>query len=180
MKRTIHNPILQDTVTFIQTSADSGGTVTELEATVMPGGSNPPHFHTSYTETITVIEGVILLRLSKGVEVELASGQTYTIQAGQVHGFRNATDASVHVRSTISPASEGFETALRIMYGLAADGLYNQRKMPRSFQHFAICATISDTRLPEYMSMLNPLVKLVASFARWRGVEEQLRHKYCV
>ena len=51
MQRTITNPILNDTVTFVRTSAESNGAVTESEATVMPGGGNPPHFHTTYVGT---------------------------------------------------------------------------------------------------------------------------------
>jgi quercetin dioxygenase-like cupin family protein len=180
MKRTINNPFLKDTVTFMRTSAESGGAVTELEATVMLGASSPPHFHTTYDETITALEGRILIQLSKGEEVELTAGQSYLIKAGQVHGLRNITEAQVRVRSRITPGSQGFEDALRIMYGLASDGLYNERKMPRSFQHFAVCASISDTRLPGLAAMLNPLIDIVARFARWRGVEQRLRRKYCV
>ena len=179
-KHTIHNPILNDTVTFLQTSAESGGTVTELEATVMPGGSNPPHFHRSYDETVTVLEGRIVLQLPKGVEVELSSGETYAIRAGQAHGFRNATGLAVRVRSRISPGSEGFESALRILYGLASDGLYNERKIPRNLQHVALCASMSDTRFPGFASIFNPLIDLVARFAQRRGIEAQLRRRYCV
>src|SRR6202453_2193616 len=52
MRRTIHNPILNGTVTFLRTATDSGGTITELEATVMPGGGNPPHFHGKLKRTM--------------------------------------------------------------------------------------------------------------------------------
>ena len=180
MKRTIHNPVLNDTVTFFQTAAESHEAITELGATVMPGGSNPPHFHTTYDETVTVLEGRILLQLAKGTEVELSSGDTYLIKAGQVHGFRNATEAPIRVVSRITPGSKGFEDALRIMYGLASDGLYNARKMPRSFQHFAICASISDTRLPGRSRLLNPPIDLIARYAGWRGTEDHLRRTYCV
>jgi quercetin dioxygenase-like cupin family protein len=180
MQRTIHNPILKDTVTFVRTSAESGGEVTELEAVVMAGASSPPHFHMTYDETITVLEGSILIQLAKGREVELGAGQARLIKAGQVHGLRNATGAEVRLRSRIAPGSQGFEDALRIMYGLASDGLYNKHRRPRSFQHVAICASISDTRLTGSMAMLNPLITLVAGYARWRGVEEQLKRKYCV
>ena len=109
MKRVIHNPVLNDTVTFLRTAAESSGAVTEVEAIVMPGASSPPHFHSSYDETITALEGRIRLQLAKGVEVELAPGEAYLIQAGQVHGLSNATESVVRVRSQISPGSQGFE-----------------------------------------------------------------------
>ena len=180
MKRTIHNPVLRDTVTFTSTSGESGGEFTELEATVMPGGGNLPHFHKSFDETVTIVEGVLTLVFNRSDELELSAGQSYAIRAGLVHSFRNATESVVRVYDRITPGSEGFENALRIMYGLAGDGLYNERKMPRSVQHFAICASISDTRLPGFMSVFNPLIDLLARLARWRGIEDQLRRKYCV
>ena len=51
MKRTIVNPIIKDTVTFLQTSQESGGKITEGEITLMPGGGNPLHYHKTYSET---------------------------------------------------------------------------------------------------------------------------------
>jgi quercetin dioxygenase-like cupin family protein len=180
MRSTIHNPILNGTVTFLQTSADSGGAITEVEATVMPGGGNPPHFHRNFDETFTVLEGVISLELSNGVRLDLSRGESYVVKAGQVHSLHNVTDAPVRVRTRISPGNEGFENSLRILYGLASDGLYNQHQMPRSFQHLAICASMSDTWLPGFKWFCNAPLRLVAHFARWCGVERQLRRTYCV
>ena len=179
MKRTIENPVLKDVVTFTTLASESAGTFTELEATVMPGASSPPHFHETYAETITAVEGAIILELAKGVQLTLSAGDSYEIQRRQSHGLRNGTNSVVRVRSHIAPGSQGFEDALRIMYGLAADGRYNKHKMPKNPIHFAICASISDTRLPGAASILNPLVNLVARFGRWRGIEARLRDRYC-
>ncbi len=41
MKRTIVNPIIKDSVTFLQTAEESGGKVTEADITLMPKGENP-------------------------------------------------------------------------------------------------------------------------------------------
>jgi quercetin dioxygenase-like cupin family protein len=180
LRRTIHNPVLNATVTFLRTSADSGGAITELETTVMSGAGNPPHFHRTYDEAFTVLEGVIRIKLANGVRVDLSHGDSYVVKAGQVHSFHNGTDAPARIRTQISPGNEGFEHALRIMCGLASDGLYNQRKMPRSLQHLAICAAMSDTSLPGLLSFLNLPLHIIARFARWRGVEENLRRTYCV
>lgn len=125
------------------------------------------------------IEGVIRLELAKGVRIDLSTGESFVVKAGQVHSFHNATDAPVRVRTQISPGNEGFENSLRILYGLASDGLYNRRRMPRSVEHLAICALMSDSWLPGVMSSFNLLLRIVARFARWRGVEQQLRRKYC-
>jgi quercetin dioxygenase-like cupin family protein len=179
MKRTIENPILKDVVTFTTLSTESGGAFTELEATVMPGASSPPHFHETYDETITALEGAIILDLGKGAEVNLSSGESYVIHRGQTHGLRNVSDSIVRVRSHIAPGSRGFEDGLRILYGLAADGKYNKHKMPKNPMFFAICLSISDTRLPGAASLLNPIVDMVARLGSWFGVETQLRERYC-
>ena len=57
MKRTIVNPLFKDTVTFVRTSAESDGTITEAEITLLPGGKNPIHYHKTYSETFTAIDG---------------------------------------------------------------------------------------------------------------------------
>jgi hypothetical protein len=57
MKKVIVNPIFRDTVTFIKTSAETKEQFTEAELTLMPGGRNPLHYHLSYSETFTAIDG---------------------------------------------------------------------------------------------------------------------------
>ena len=57
MKRTFVNPVIKDTITFLQTTSESGGRVSEPEITLMPGGGNPVHYHKTYAETFIVIDG---------------------------------------------------------------------------------------------------------------------------
>jgi mannose-6-phosphate isomerase-like protein (cupin superfamily) len=180
MTRTIHNPVLRDTVTFLTTAKESRGAVTELEATVMPGGSNPPHFHRTYDEIFIMLEGSLRLESSRGFQVDLCPNDQYVVKAGQVHSLRNVSDLRARIRTQIVPGNEGFENSLRIMYGLASDGLYHrQRRVPRSFQHLALCMSMSDTCIPGPLSFLNTGFRLAALFARWRGVEKQLLSRYC-
>ena len=63
MRRTIVNPIIKDSVTFLQTAEESGGKVTEAEITLMPKGGNPLHYHKTYSETFTAIEGELGVKL---------------------------------------------------------------------------------------------------------------------
>ena len=63
MRRTIVNPIIKDTATFLQTAEESGGKITEAEITLMPKGGNPLHYHKTYSETFTVLEGELGLKL---------------------------------------------------------------------------------------------------------------------
>ncbi|PSR51862.1 hypothetical protein AHMF7605_28525 [Adhaeribacter arboris] len=57
MRRIIVNPCLKESIIFVQTAAETNGAVTELIITLQPGGGNPLHYHTSYTETFTALEG---------------------------------------------------------------------------------------------------------------------------
>jgi quercetin dioxygenase-like cupin family protein len=180
MKRRIHNPLLGDTVTFVRTAEESHGAITELEAIVMPGGSNPPHFHRTYDEIFTMLEGSLRLESPKGVQMDLRQGEKYVVKVGQVHSFLNISNAPARIRTEIIPGNEGFENSLRILYGLASDGLYHrQRKAPRSFEYLAVCMSMSDTCLAGPLSCLNRLFRLAAIFARWRGVEKRLMLTYC-
>ena len=65
MKRTIVNPIFNDVVTFLQTAEESGGKISEAEITLMPGGGNPLHYHKTYSETFTAMDGDLGLKLEK-------------------------------------------------------------------------------------------------------------------
>jgi hypothetical protein len=88
--------------------------------------------------------------------------------------------APARIRTQIIPGNEGFENSVRILYGLAADGLYrHQRKAPQSFEHLTVCMSMSDTRLAGRLSCLNRVFRMAAIFARWRGVEKRLLLTYC-
>jgi hypothetical protein len=50
--------------------------------------------------------------------------------------------------------------------------------MPRSFEHLAVCMSISDTCLAGRLSSLNRVFRMAAIFARWRGVEKRLLLTY--
>jgi quercetin dioxygenase-like cupin family protein len=79
MKRVILNPIFRDTVTFIKTASETNGQFTEAELILIPGGGNPLHYHLSYSETFTPIEGLLGLGLAKRKKKFLRPGETYTI-----------------------------------------------------------------------------------------------------
>ena len=137
MQRTIHNPVLRDSVTFLRTSAETSGECTEVEAVVMPGGGNPPHFHKHYEETFTMEEGELVLDLPHGVRTILKAGDVYTVRPGEAHSFLNTTDRQARVRMLTQPGNPGFEDSIRILYGLASDGVYSKRRTPRSISLYA-------------------------------------------
>jgi hypothetical protein len=58
------NPISKDTLTFLQTSAESNGKITDVEVTLMPKGRNVLHDH-AYPEKFTAIDGKLGLENEK-------------------------------------------------------------------------------------------------------------------
>ncbi len=179
MTRTIHNPALRSTITFLTTAKESHGAITELEVMVMPGGKNPPHYHKTYDEAFEVIEGVLRLDLKQGLRRELSAGQSYVVKAGEVHSFLNETPQPARIRTRIVPGNEGFENSVRILAGLALEGLNNNRlKVPRSLRQLAVCLAMSDTWLPGVLSPFNLPLRLLARFARRRGIENALLLRY--
>jgi hypothetical protein len=71
--RRVENPPQGDIVTFIETSAESGGERTLLELEVAPGGAVPPHRHVTYFERFRGREGRLTLELA-GARHDLAPG----------------------------------------------------------------------------------------------------------
>lgn len=179
MTRTIYNPELQETVTFLQMSEETGGSLSELEITLAPGGGNPLHYHTTYTELFTAVEGELYLQIKNKRILKLNPGESYLVKKGEVHRFFNPGTSEIRFRNEVRPGHRGFENTLRILHGLAADGMYNSKKVPKNFTHLAICGIMSDMRLPGLMWFTTPLLKLIAANARRKGVEKQLLDKYC-
>jgi mannose-6-phosphate isomerase-like protein (cupin superfamily) len=180
MKNTIVNPVIKDIITFTRTSAETEGKLTEFLITLSPGGGNTLHYHKTYTETFTPLEGELGLKVGKSEIRILKPDETYTVQKYQLHHFFNPGKTEIKFRVQMHPGTEGFEKAIRILYGLAADGLTNQKSVPRSLTHTAILVCMSDMNAPGMLTLFFPLLKLIANIARKRGVEQKLIEKYCL
>ena len=180
MRRTIVNPIIKDVVTFLQTAEESGGKVTEAEITLMPGGGNPLHYHKTYSETFTAMDGDLGLKLGKKDTKILRAGETYTVEPMSLHSFFNPTDKEIKFNVKIRPGHTGFENSLRILYGLAGDGLTNNKSIPKRLKHAAIIVCMSDMNVPGLLTFLYPLFKRMANKAKANGEEQKLIDKYCI
>jgi quercetin dioxygenase-like cupin family protein len=180
MKQTIINPLIKDEVNFIQTATGSAGKLTELLITLSPGGSNPLHYHRNFTETFTAIEGELGVRLSKTKKILLNSGENYAVPPGQLHAFFNPGNSVIKFNVRIEPGHEGFENSLRILYGLAADGLTNKQSIPKSLKHIAMIGYMSDMNIPGLIGAISPILNKWAQKLRASGEEEKLIKKYCI
>lgn len=180
MKRTIVNPIIKDIVTFLQTSEETNGKMTEAEITLMPGGGNPLHYHKTYSETFQAIDGDLGVKLGKYKSKILKPGESYTVEPKAVHGFFNPTEKEIKFNVRLTPGHTGFENSLRIIYGLATDGLTDKNTVPKSIKHTAIVVCMSDMNLPGLFTFLFPVLKFIAKRAKKSGEEQKLIDTYCV
>lgn len=179
MERTIINPIFKDTVTFLQTSKESGGKITDLELTLMSGGENPLHYH-NYDEKFTAIDGDLGLVYGKKKEkMILKPGQSFTVRAMELHNFFNPTSGKIRFRTQVEPGSENFENFLRITYGLAADGLTDKKSRPKSLTHTAIIICMAGVNAPGLLTIMMPIFKMIAKRAKINGEEQKLIERYC-
>ena len=176
--RTIVNPVIRDTVTFLETAAETGGEQTRVQVTLMPGGGTPLHFHKVLTETFEVISGNLGLEVD-GKPVQLGEGKAVTVFPGMIHRFFNDGAEPVLFLTTITPGSRGFEQSLHILYGLAADGRTNKKAVPRSLTHLAIISDISDMHTTGFLALLNPLLRRLARKAKKSGAYTALVQRYC-
>jgi hypothetical protein len=126
-----------------------------------------------------VLEGELTV-LSGSQLKKLRPGQTFTVPPGTKHCFFNAQDAPVRAMIELNPASEGFENGIKIAYGLARDGQCNAKGLPKRLDHAALLFEIGEGRVPGILSLMMPVMRLLARKARARGVEKELMDKYCL
>lgn len=181
MKKTIYNPALRETITFNRTSAETNGAYSELQISLEPGGGNPLHIHNTYAELFTAIEGQLGMELQGGKKIYLQPGESFLVEIGAVHRFFNPGSKRITFLNRVTPGSTGLENTLRILCGLATDGLYNKKNIPKNIYHLAVCGQMSDMRLTGIMGFItSPIISTFAAIAKKNGIENELIEKYCV
>ena len=178
LPREIYNPVQRDRVTFLKTADETDGEFTLIDLEVAPGGGNPLHFHATFTERFTVEAGELGARIGKR-RLTLRAGEGELVPLRVVHRWFNPSAETVRARVELRPGHSGFEESLRISYGLARDGRINAKGIPKSFLHLAVLAELSDTRVTGLLRWMNPLFGQFARIARSRGVEAELKRRYC-
>lgn len=178
LPRTIYNPVIGDTVTFLETAEETNGDRVTVEVELAPGGKNGLHYHTTFLEHFEVVEGELGLQVGKEI-LYLHRGGTADVALYVRHLFFNPSQLKpVTFRVTISPA-RGFEDTLRIAYGLAADGKVNKKGIPLKFSHLAVLLDIGETYLPFLPYWLQSrLFRYLGRRARRKGAAKDLEHYY--
>lgn len=146
--RTIENPVTGERVTFVKTSADTGGELVEIEVVVEPDGYvAATHVHPSQEERFVVHAGELEMKLRKQTIVARA-GDVILVPAGTPHRFENVGEEAASFTCEVRPAL-GFESLLATMFALANDGKTNRKGMPNPLRLAVIARAHFDTvRLP--------------------------------
>ena len=59
--KTYYNPLNGEYTKILESSADTGGAYSLLEVSLLPGGGNPVHYHTRFTEEFFAVKGRLAL-----------------------------------------------------------------------------------------------------------------------
>ena len=177
-RRTITNRVTGEIIKVIKYGAETNGEYSEGEVTCLPGGGPPLHYHTSYRERFTAVEGDLIVELD-GQTITLKPGESAEIPIGKIHRFTTPAGKEARFRGSAIPAHIGFERSLHIMFGLANDGFAGEDGLPRSPVQKALLASMSDMRFVGSAGVVaNALIGAMAWYGRWSGEEERLLKKY--
>jgi quercetin dioxygenase-like cupin family protein len=177
MERKIYNPIQQDQVIFLKTHADTGGEYTLVEVELADGGGVGLHYHKTYAEKFSCIDGEVQVKLGKSLH-KLMTGESATAEPMVNHLFRNRSSKPCRFTVELRPASRGFEQSLQIGYGLANDGLCKPNGFPKDKLALAWLFDISESNLPGWMSIFEFILRKQAKKARIKGIDKQLTERY--
>jgi mannose-6-phosphate isomerase-like protein (cupin superfamily) len=176
--RVFENPVIKDKVTVLKNTAETAGEYILVEVEMRPGGGNSLHYHTSFTETFIAVEGVLGIGI-ENKELHLWPGQHLTAGIKQLHRFFNPGNTTIRFRVKIAPARDSFLQSLSIGYGLAADGLTNDKGIPKKLDHLAFLLDLSDTRFKGFLALMTPFLLQRAKRVKRKGMGEELIKKYC-
>ena len=177
MERKIYNPIQKDQVIFLKTHGDTNGECTLVEVELADGGGVGLHYHKTYSEKFTCLEGEVQVRLGKTMH-RRQPGQRATAEPNINHLFRNRSGKPCKFLVELRPASRGFEQSLQIGYGLANDGLTKSNGFPKDKLALAWLFDISESNLPGWMSLFEFILRKQAKKARAKNIDKQLTERY--
>jgi quercetin dioxygenase-like cupin family protein len=177
MERKIYNPIQKDTVVFLKTHGDTNGEYTLVEVELANGGGVGLHYHKTYSEKFTCLEGDVQVKLGRQI-ITLHPGDTATAEPMIHHLFRNRSGKTCRFQVELRPASIGFEQSLQIGYGLASDGLCKKNGFPKEKLALAWLFDISESNLPGWMSLFEFILRRQSKKAVKKGIDKRLRNDY--
>lgn len=178
-KRTYYNPVNGEYTTILETSAETGGEYTHFEVCLTPGGGNPIHYHTKFTEEFTAVKGKLGLYYKNG-NVYLQPGESCLVPVGVHHRFFNDTDEDIVFKVKLRKGQPDFEKFLVVMFGLVNDGkTVTKNQVPKNIFTLAIMYRWGDTHLANrFIKIISPLINAIAAYAVKKDKDKVLISKY--
>lgn len=169
---TIEHPLTGERMTFLETSASTGGKCLRVRLDVRPGGSIPNlHVHPGAEECFEVAAGRLQIRKAREAWVA-AAGETVFVPPGIAHVWGNPFDEPAAVIAYLRPALRA-ETFFETFFGLARDGKLDPvRNLPKSMLQAALLFHDyrAEMRLPGLPgAVVRGLSAAAAPVARARG-----------
>lgn len=134
------------------------------------------HVHPSSTETFTVVRGTLGVRLN-GVESVAGAGTRIVVPPDTPHDWWNAGDDTAWIIVEVDPGGR-FETMIRNLFGLAADGRTDTTGRPGLLQAALLAREFDDTirfTTPP-RAIQRSLFALLAPLARLHGLRGSYPH----
>ena len=174
--RTIINSEGGYSATFVKTGAETNGAYELVQVELEPYGGNDWHYHTSFEESFSVLEGEVNIGQNGEKQVLLKKGDSASAHRRDMHFFKNARKEKSVLLVKVAPAG-GLEKTLRVGYGLINDGLL-QNDMTKNPWHMALLLGYSESYLQGMPSWFQePLINSLAKIAQWKGEDRKL-YKY--
>jgi mannose-6-phosphate isomerase-like protein (cupin superfamily) len=131
--QTIFNPRSGQTMTFVQTAADTHGRLLRIECSHPPRSpKEPEHVHPLQENRFEVTSGTLTFCIA-GKEQTVGPGQTVAVPPGTPHYFWNAGSVSAHYVQEFLPALR-IEALFEIAFALAREGKLNDQGRPDALQ----------------------------------------------
>ena len=125
----IENPVTGERMTFIRTSAQTGGALAEIDLELSPTAFlAAEHIHRFQEERFDVLRGSVLLRC-QGEQSTYGPSETVVVPAGARHSWAPVGDEGALVRLTFTPGA-GIEDFFDEFFRLAREGRTNRRGIP--------------------------------------------------
>lgn len=173
--RTVVNSEGNYSATFVKTGAETNGAYELVQVELEPFGGNDWHYHTSFEESFTVLEGAVRIGHDEK-EILLQKGASTVANRHHLHFFKNAGGQKATLLVKVTPAA-GLEKTLRVAYGLINDGLL-RNDMTENPWHMVLLLAYSESYLPVMPSWFQePLISSLAKIAQWKG-EDRVLYKY--
>src|ERR687894_764050 len=101
----IENPVTGERITFVRTSAQTGGALAEMDLELSPTAFlAAEHIHLRQEERFEVVDGRIRVRCS-GEESVHGPGESVVVPAGSPHAWAPDGDEGARVRLTFTPGA---------------------------------------------------------------------------